>query len=128
MSVQVYGLDEVLRMLEQELPRAAKKMSADLTMDVAKAIADDAKARAPVRSGRMQSAIKARRSADDEDMAEVYVKRGKGGAFHWRFLEYGQGPDGAEHAFFLKARESVLGDGRFTEKFRRKLTAMLKRL
>jgi len=126
MTVKATGLDEVLRALEVELPRQAEELSADLFKGVAKAIAEDAATRAPVQSGNLRGSIKSRKEGDT---AEVYVQRGgKGDAYYWRFLEYGQGPDGVEHAFFLRAREAVLADGRFIDKFRKKLTTALKRL
>lgn len=123
------GLAEVLQALERDLPHVAREVSADFRLEVAKAIAAMAVELAPRRTGRLTIAIKARQSPDDPDYAEVYVRRGKGGAFYWRFVEYGDGPDGVEHGFFLRAREGVVnGDGRHIEKLKRRLTARLKRL
>lgn len=129
MSVKTRGLDEALQMLERDLPHVAREVSAEFALDVAKAIAAGAQELAPVRTGKLRSSIRSRKSPDDPGFAEVYVHRsGKGDAFYWRFLEYGQGPDGVEHGFFLRARERVLGDGALADKLRRRLTARLSRL
>lgn len=128
MSVKVRGLDDALRVLEQELPEAARDVGAQMRLDVAKAIAEEAKTLAPHRTGTLRASIKSRKSPDDDQAAEVYVNRsGKGDAFYWRFLEYGQGPDGVEHAFFLRARERVMGSREIVDKAMRRLTARLRR-
>lgn len=129
MSVKVSGLADVLQALERDLPHAARDLSGELMRDVANAIAELAAEWAPKQRGRLTIAIKSRKSPDDPTHAEVYVRRGRGGAFYWRFLEYGDGPDGVEHAFFLRAQEAVVhGDGPHIDKFKRRLTARLKRL
>jgi hypothetical protein len=46
---------------------------------------------------------KRRRGSRDKVQSDVIVQ----GAFYWRFLEYGQGPDGVEYAMFLKG---IAGD------------------
>lgn len=121
--------DRVLRELEVGIPAAARKAQAAFALDVAKAIAERARENAPAETGNLRSSIAARKSTTDEDWAEVYVKRGgSGDAYYWRFLEYGQGPDGVEHAFFLRAREAVLGDAAMNAKFARRLTALLKKV
>jgi hypothetical protein len=50
-------------------------------------------------------------------------------AFYWRFLEYGQGPDGEEHAMFMRAVENFRSDMDriFLTQFGKKWEAALKR-
>ena len=48
-------------------------------------------------------------------------------AFYWRFLEYGDGPDGVEHAFFLRAKEKVMNSGAPFASFAKRLTARLRK-
>lgn len=108
MSVEIRGIDDVRRLLKDVMPREAKTLTRQTTKDVATAIADEAKTLMPVDEGDMVAGTRAlqERDKDGQGMASVRVR----GAFYWRFLEYGDGPDGIEHAFFMRAREKVMHD------------------
>ncbi len=125
MSVKVTGLDEVLRALEAGLPQVAQKLNADCAADIAKEIADEAKQIMPSRRGRMRAGTAGHREKADGRLVKATVR--VTGAFYWRFLEYGDGPDGVEHAMFLKAREKVMGSGKPFEVFTKRLTAALRK-
>lgn len=101
-------MDEVKRALRDMLPREAKILQRQVTKDVAEAIAEEAKANMPKDTGGMAAGTKAVQEKDSGGQARSTVRVSK--AFYWRFLEYGDGPDGIEHAMFLKAREKVLAD------------------
>lgn len=123
------GLDVALRILERDLPEAAREEGAEWRLEAARAIAKEAKRLAPANSGTLRKSIFAGRNKYDPEAAEVYVKRsGKGDAFYWRFLEYGQGPDGIAHGFFMRAREHVYGSPQLVEKRMRRIANKLKRI
>lgn len=106
MSVEIRGIDDVRRVLRDVMPREAKVLTRQTTKDVATAIVDEAKPLMPVDQGDMVAGTRAlqERDKDGQGRASVRVR----GAFYWRFLEYGDGPDGIEHAFFMRAREKVM--------------------
>lgn len=129
MSVKVTGLDLALRVLEDTLPDVARDEAAQHRLELAREIANEAKRLAPVKSGNLRKSIFAAKNKTDPEISEVYVKRsGRGDAFYWRFLEYGQGPDGVAHGFFMRARENVLGSSALTDKRMRRIAARLKRI
>lgn len=125
MSVEIRGIDDVRRVLRDVMPKEARILTRQTTLDVAKAIADEAKPLMPVDEGNMRSGTRAKqeRDKDGEGRASVRVR----GAFYWRFLEYGDGPDGIEHAFFLRAKEKVMHniDTVATRAFVKRLVARL---
>lgn len=106
MTVEVVGIDGVRRALAQMGP-AGKKHARKAVRSVADAIVAEAKPGVPVDQGVLRAAIVARTERDvgGQPLSAVKVKRS---AFYWRFLEYGQGPDGVEHAFFMRAKAKVL--------------------
>lgn len=125
MSVEIRGIDDVRRLLTDLMPREAKTLTRQTTKDVAEAIVDASTPLMPVDSGDMRAGTRARqeRDKDGEGRASVRVR----GAFYWRFLEYGDGPDGIEHAFFLRGKEKVMSniDTIATQKFVKRLAARL---
>lgn len=125
MTVEIRGIDDVRRLLTDLMPREAKALTRQTTKDVAEAIVDAAKPLMPRDSGDMVSGTRARqeRDKDGEGRASVRVR----GAFYWRFLEYGDGPDGIEHAFFMRGKEKVMSniDAIATQKFVKRLAARL---
>lgn len=114
MSVRISGLDRVSRILAEVAPKEARNLAINTVQQVASDIAKNAAARVPIDQGVVKRAIKARRRnthGGNKIASSVLVQRsGKGDGFYWRFLEYGQGPDGVEHAFFLKAFNDYKAD------------------
>lgn len=127
MSLRIVGLEDVRRVLLDLMPAEADKLTRQTAADLARDIAADAKKRMPAKTGRMRSGtVGVKESARAGMMASVRVG---GGAYYWRFLEYGQGPDGVEYAMFLKAKEHVMADfeGRVVADFKRRLAAAMRR-
>jgi HK97 gp10 family phage protein len=128
MTVEIRGIDDVRRLLADIMPREAKTLTRQTTKDVADAIAEEAKEVMPVDEGNMRAGTRTKqeRDKDGEGRASVRVRR----AFYWRFLEYGDGPDGIEHAMFLRAKEKVMRniDSIATEKFAKRLAARLRKV
>lgn len=127
MSLRIIGVEDVRRILTDVMPKEADKLTRQVAVDLARDIAKDARTRMPRDQGRMIAGTKGlKESAKAGMMASVRVG---GGAYYWRFLEYGQGPDRVEHAFFLKAKEYVMGDfqGRVAASFKRRLADAMRR-
>lgn len=106
--VKIEGMDGVRRALRL-MGASGKKHSRKLVRGVADAIVAEAKPLAPVDTGTLRKSIVARTDRDIEGGAVASV-RVKSQAYYWRFLEYGDGPDGIEHAFFMRARAKVFAD------------------
>jgi hypothetical protein len=104
MDVRIRGIEDVNRVLQEIAPREAVNLMRATTVELAKGIADDARANAPIDKGDIKAGIKHRRAKGTRTTvkAEV-VANANGSSFHWRFREYGQGPGGREDAFFLRA-------------------------
>lgn len=128
--MRVQGIADVNEVLRTIAPREAKNLMRATVQDMASQLAKDAKAHAPTESGDLKKSIKAKRERGAWDVVHSTVRAGGGGAFYWRFLEYGDGPDEVEHAFFLKAlqRMKVNIDQVYIAAFVKKLQARLKRL
>lgn len=127
-TVTVRGLDDVNNLLKTIAPREAYNIMRATVHGVAGGIAKDARFDAPQDDGDLKKAIKPKR----ERAVFGYLKstvRVNPVAFYWRFLEYGQGPDGEEHAFFMRAVEKFRQDmhGIFLTQFGKKWEAALKR-
>lgn len=128
-KVTITGIADVNRLLAQIAPREAKNLMRATVHDLASQLARAAKAGAPAEDGALKAGIKAKRQRGTRDIvasaAGVY-----GTAWYWRFLEYGQGPDGVEHAFFLKALQAIRPeiDRVYLQAFVGKLEARLARL
>ena len=101
----ISGLEDVDRLLSQIAPREAKNIMRATVHDMAKKIRDDAKSNMPEDEGTMKRATKHKRERGTPATVESTVRVGKD-AFYWRFLEYGDGPDGVAYDFFLR---SVVG-------------------
>lgn len=106
--VSIEGIDSVRRALARLGP-AGKKHSRKMVRGVADAIVGEAKPLVPVESGLLRKSIVAR-SERDKGGTEFAAVKVRPDAFYWRFLEYGSGPDGVEHAFFMRARTKVFAD------------------
>lgn len=125
MSVKLEGLTDLTQWLTVTAPDLARQLAGDLVMDTAKAIADEAKANMPSKTGKMKKATRARkaRSSKTQAVANVECK-----AFYWIFLEHGDGPDGVEHAMFRRAEETVKAglDRAEFPRFKRRLAGAFK--
>lgn len=111
MNVRIEGVDGILAALRETAPKEARALMRSTVQQVASDMAKDARARAPRANGKLKRSIKARRrNAHGGDQFESIVHV-LPAAFYWRFLEYGQGPDGVEHAMFLKALNKYKADG-----------------
>lgn len=131
MKMEIRGIEDVNRVLAQIAPREAKNLMRATTADLAKGIAQDAKAGAPRDEGDLKKGIGHKRARGDRETVKAQVLANRnGGSFYWRFLEYGDGPDGVEHAFFLKALEKARTDmnARYLKVFVDKLEKRLVRL
>lgn len=106
--VQIEGMDGVRRALRL-MGTAGKKHSRKMVRGVADAIVAEAKPLVPVDTGLLRRSIVARSDRDIAGGAVASVSV-KSAAYYWRFLEYGDGPDGIEHAFFMRARAKVFAD------------------
>lgn len=111
-TVTITGIEQVNAILGTIAPNEAKNLLRATTYDMAKQIADVARVYTPddprTGAGDLKSSIKAQRGRGNRNRVEasVMVTNTKRNYF-WRFLEYGDGPDGIEHAMFGKALESI---------------------
>lgn len=129
-TTRLEGIKDVDRLLSQIAPKQARNIMRSTIHDMAGKVRDDAKQAMPVDEGTMKRGTKAKRERlqafDDRVRSTVRVNRK---AFYWRFLEYGDGPDGVEHAFFLKATQkmSVSMNALFLASFGKKFEQTLAR-
>jgi HK97 gp10 family phage protein len=136
MSVVITGVEDVNKILSQIAPRHARNLMRATIHGVASNIAKDSKINAPIDSGNLRKAIKAKRkkSPPDAPVSEVYIEHGRNAkydAFYWRFVEYGtRGNTGrAEHPFIRPAADKARANFKqtLTTEFGKKLEAALKR-
>lgn len=129
-KLRVDGVNDIGKTLEQLTPRHAQNIMRATVHGIASGVAKDARKMAPSDGPplTLKPAIKARREKVRFGKIESTV-RVNPKAFFWRFLEYGQGPDGVEHAFFMKAVLKMRADfdRLLVEQFGKKLVAAIKR-
>lgn len=127
-GITIAGIADVNRILGEIGPREGRKIMRATVLDIARRAAVEAKGNMPVDSGDMIRATrhKARRGRPDRLEADVIVG---GKTFYWKFLEYGDGPDGVEHAMFLRALQAMRPNMSriYVESFAKKLIARLVR-
>ena len=131
LEVELSGIADVEDMLDQIAPRQANNIMRATVHAIAGEIRNDAKRNmphnTPQSTGAMIRGTKAKRekSVRGRLLSTVRVA----GAFYWRFLEYGQGPDNVEHAMFGKAVAKFRADQEriFVEQFGKKFEAALAR-
>lgn len=128
MKMSVDGIKDVNRILETIAPREAKNIMKAVVFDIAKQVGSDAEDFSPDDTGLLDRSIKPKRERGSRSKVEATV-RVAGGAYYWRFLEFGDGPDGVEHAMFLKALQKLRpqADRVYLESFVKKLEARLAR-
>jgi len=105
-KITLRGVDDVNDLLGRIAPRQATNIMRATVHDMAGEVRKDAKANVPVDEGDLRRAIKARREQVKHGKIASTVRVGRG-SFYWRFLEYGDGPDGVEYAFFARAVEKL---------------------
>lgn len=128
MSVEVSGIADVNRILMEIAPREAINLVRATVHDIASQLSKDAAANAPKDTGVLKKAIRPKRRRGDRTtvQSDVIVSSS---AYYWRFLEYGDGPDGVAYDFFLNALQSLRPNVErvYLEAFARKLTARMAR-
>jgi hypothetical protein len=126
--VEIRNLDDVRKILMTIAPREAENLMRTTTHDIAGQVAQEARSNMPRDSGDMIAGTKHKREktpGKGKSRSTVRVRK----AFYWRFLEYGDGPDNVEYAFFLKAlvKTSAELNTVFLATFAKKLVQRLKR-
>lgn len=126
MSVKVTGLQDVKTVLMDLGPKEATNLMRTVVADIAKQLATDGKAAAPTDDGDLKAGIGFKRDRGQKHFLAASVRASP---FYWRYLEYGQGPDGVEHAMFLKALQKLRPDVDriYLETFVRKLESRMAR-
>lgn len=126
-KTRLRGIDDVDALLSQVAPRQAKNIMRSTVHDMAGQVRNDAKKDMPVDEGTMKKGTKAKREKVRDNRVKSTVR--VGGAFYWRFLEYGDGPDGVEHAFFGRAVQKIRANmnERFLRSFGKKFEQTLAR-
>lgn len=126
--VKIRGVEDVNRVLRLVGPREAKNLLRSTVTEIAKRLATDIKARSPDDTGVLDKETRHKRGKGSRTRIEAQVTIGSK-AFYWRFLEYGQGPDGIEHAFVLGALQALRPemDRVYLEVFASKLVARINR-
>ena len=128
LDVTIRGIADVNRVLQTIAPNEARNLMRATVFDVAKDFAKEGADRAPKDQGVLAGAVKAKRERGTRNTIAATVRVAPQ-AFYWRFLEYGQGPDGVEHAMFLQTLQALRPDldRRYLEIFVKKLLARLAR-
>jgi hypothetical protein len=126
-SVQITGIEDVNRALNNFAPKDARNLIRATVQDIVGQLAKSAAEFAPSDTGGLKAGIKAKRDKPTRNTVSSSVR--VFGAYYWRFLEYGDGPDGVEHAYFLKALQEMRPDMDrvYMEAFAKKLAARIKR-
>lgn len=126
-GVRITGIAEAREVLREIGPREGKNLMNATVFDIAKQAAAKGREYSPDDTGNLDANTVAKRERGDRYTVRSSVIVGKG-AFYWIFLERGDGPDGVEHAMFLKALQSMKNIVPiFLETFTRKLEAAMAR-
>ena len=128
LDVTIRGIADVNRVLKTIAPNEAKNLMRATVAQIAKDFATEGADRAPKDQGVLAGAVKSKRERGTRNTIAATVRVAPQ-AFYWRFLEYGQGPDGVEHAMFLQTLQALRPDleRRYLEIFVTKLLARLAR-
>lgn len=132
MTIQIAGVEDVQTILDDLIPRHARNIMRATIHGIAQTIAKDAKLNAPIDTGNLKRAIKAKRkrSYPDNPISEVIVTTGKNqknDAFYWKFVERGTGGSNPqpERPFIRPASDKARANFKKTlaEEFGKKLEA-----
>jgi|TARA_R110000744_G_scaffold94466_1_gene182424 HK97 gp10 family phage protein len=136
-DIQVFGLDNVNKLLVELVPKEAEKLSKGMIVGFAQHAAKLIRAKAPVgKTGNLKKAIKGKniKSSPGAPMSKVVITKGnfvKNDAFYWRFVEYGTGGKNVQPArefiypAMLQMRSQM--DRLVDQIFTKKLAAAVKR-
>ena len=127
-GVTITGIEDVNHVLATVAPREAVNLMRATIFELVKDIAVGVESRTPDDTGNLDKLIIAKRDRGKRGTLAASVRVGKG-AFYWKFLEYGQGPDHVEHAMFLQTLQALRPDldRKYIEIFTKKLIARLNR-
>lgn len=130
MKMTIRGIDDVNRTLRMIAPREARNLMRSTVQTIATGVGKNAQQHVPMDDGDLYRSIKAKRERMPDRNTVRSTVRVNRRAFYWRFLEYGDGPDGVEHAFFFRALQNFRAemDQIYLRVFVKKLQARLKRL
>lgn len=128
MKMTIHGVSDVERLLGQIAPRQAQNIMRATIHDMAKEVRDDAREDMPEDEGVMVKETKHKRERALPGRVRSTVRVGRQ-AFYWRFLEYGDGPDGVAYDFFYNAIQRMRAKihAQFLMSFGRKFEAAAKR-
>lgn len=128
-GVEVLGINEINKILNELVPREANNLSKALIFGLAQHAAKEFKSRVPNETGNLKRSIKAVKGRSFPGKPISYVKaskgkRTKGGGFYWRFVEHGTGGKNPQRArpfvepvlLQMKADMPKLTDEIFTKK------------
>jgi hypothetical protein len=129
MRMTITGIADVNRILREIAPNEARNLMRATITELAKEVARMATENAPAETGTLKGAIAHKRERGKRDLLASSAGVGPA-AFYWRFPEYGQGPDGVEHAYFMRAVRTIEPqlEGRYLSIFGQKLENRLARL
>lgn len=124
----IEGVEDVERLLSQIAPRHAKNIMRATVHDMAKQVAEDARKDMPEDEGTMIAATKHKRDRAKGGKVSSSVRVNRI-AFYWRFLEYGDGPDGVAYDFFRNAAHKLSSqmERTFLVSFAKKFEAAVER-
>lgn len=127
-KTQLRGIEDVDRLLGRVAPNQARNIMRSTVHDMAGQVRNDAKKVMRVDEGDMKKGTKAKRERVRDNRVKSTVRVARK-AFYWRFLEYGDGPDGVEHAFFARAVQKLKSsmNQRFLKSFGKKFEQTLAR-
>lgn len=134
MKVTITGIADMNKLLADIAPNEAKNLLRATVFEIAKELAADAKTYTPddprTQAWVGESFAAKRERGNRNTVAASTIVKDQGRSFIWRFLEYGTGPEGVEHAMFLKAFQKMKPEivPTYLRIFGAKLEARLKRL
>lgn len=126
--ITLKGIEDVNEVLKELAPKHAKNIMRATVHDVAKKVAADSREGMPEDEGTMIKATKHKRERSTRTSVRSTVRVART-AFYWRFLEYGDGPDGVAYDFFFNAVQRMRAKlpQQFLESFKDKFEAALAR-
>ena len=127
-NIRLEGIEDAEALLKTIAPNHAVNIMRATVFDMAKQIAQDAREDMPTDQGDMRKMTKHKRERGKPGIVHSSVGVGRQ-AFYWRFLEYGDGPDGIAYDFFLRASEKMRSvmTATFLRSFGRKFEAAAER-